>query len=62
MKGGIVLKNKKLIYKIKTPCSQCPYALEKVYTLINPCPQCKSEGYQMFERFKKERTENSLSV
>ena len=58
----LLLYIKKLVDRIKQPCPKCPYALAQVHTLINPCPQCKSEGYQMFERFKKEQTGNSLSV
>lgn len=48
----------KLIYRIKPPCFQCPYTLEQVHTLIDPCPKCKATGYQMFEQFQKEQLRN----
>lgn len=35
------------------PCPQCPYKLGLVHTLVNPCPQCKKNDYQTFERFLK---------
>ena len=44
---------KQLIHQIKPPCDKCPYKLGLVQTLINPCPQCKESGYQMFEQFTK---------
>lgn len=47
-----------LIYQIKPPCAKCLYKLGQTYTLINPCPQCKENGYQMFERFQKRISEN----
>lgn len=37
----------------KKPCSKCPYKLGTVKTLINPCPQCKLNGYDSYERFLK---------
>lgn len=37
--------------QIKAPCAKCPYKLGLVKTLVNPCPQCKANGYCMFERF-----------
>lgn len=42
----------KLIDQKKPPCSQCPYKLRLIETLINPCPQCMENDYQTFERFK----------
>ncbi len=43
---------KKLFDKVtKSPCAKCPYTLGQVKTLVNPCPQCKINGYCMFERF-----------
>lgn len=39
----------------KSPCAKCPYTLGQVKTLVNPCPQCKANGYRMFERFTKGR-------
>ena len=43
----------KLIYQIKQPCPKCPYKLGTVKTLVNPCPQCKLNGYQSFKKFQK---------
>ena len=37
----------------KKPCAKCPYKLGIVETLINPCPQCKQNGYDSYERFLK---------
>ena len=48
------MKLKKLINQVKPPCSRCPYRLGLVHTTVNPCPQCKENGYQTFERFQKE--------
>lgn len=53
--GGDNVMNNKLIYKIKPPCPKCPYTLGQVHTLTNPCPGCRLNGYQMYERFLKEQ-------
>ena len=45
---------KKLFYKIHSPCSKCPYKLGVIKTLINPCLQCKMNGYSAFEQFQKQ--------
>lgn len=45
---------KQLIHQIKPPCDKCPYKLGLVHTVVNPCPQCKANGYQTFERFQKQ--------
>jgi len=45
---------KDLLRQIKPPCAKCPYKLGLVQTLVNPCPQCRDNGYQMFERFQRE--------
>lgn len=37
----------------KAPCPKCPYKLGIVKTLVNPCPQCKLNGYRSFEQFQK---------
>ena len=37
-----------------SPCAKCPYKLGLVHTLVDPCPQCKENSYQMFERFQKQ--------
>ena len=39
---------------IQPPCARCPYKLGQIQTLINPCPQCKAEGYKAFERFLRQ--------
>ena len=48
------LKVKDLIHHMNPPCAKCPYKLGLVQTLINPCPQCKENGYQTFERFQQQ--------
>ena len=48
------LKLKKLIHHMNPPCAKCPYKLGLVHTVVNPCPQCKEDGYQTFERFQKQ--------
>lgn len=48
---------KDLLHQIKPPCDKCPYKLGLVQTLINPCPQCKANGYQTFERFKNQTSQ-----
>lgn len=37
--------------KLIKPCGKCPYKLGFVKTLINPCPQCKPDGYSAYEHF-----------
>lgn len=46
------MKMKKMVYRIKCPCSKCPYKLGILHTFINPCVQCMENGYQMFEWFQ----------
>lgn len=46
-----------LIHQIKPPCARCPYKLGLVQTLTNPCPQCREDGYRMYELFNKFRWE-----
>ncbi len=43
---------KKIMYKIKPPCPKCPYTLGQVRAPVNPCPQCKANGYRSYELFK----------
>lgn len=43
---------KQLIHQIKPPCDKCPYKMGLVHTVVNPCPHCKENGYQTFERFQ----------
>lgn len=45
---------KRLNYKWKAPCNKCPYKLGQIQTVINPCPQCKLNGYQGYEQLKKQ--------
>lgn len=52
------MKIKDLIQHMNLPCFKCPYKLGLVQTLINPCPQCKENGYAMFERFQKQKLKN----
>ena len=42
------------LYQVKPPCDKCPYKLGLVRTVVNPCPQCKANGYKTYERFTKE--------
>ena len=49
-----------LIYKIKPPCDKCPYKLGLVHTVVNPCPQCKANGYQSYEMFKKQLSKEAV--
>ena len=42
------------LYQVKPPCDKCPYKLGQVHTVVNPCPQCKANGYKTYERFTKE--------
>lgn len=53
---------KKLIYQIKPPCHKCPYTLGLVHTVKNPCPECKANGYQTFERFKRIASKEPMSL
>ena len=43
---------KEVLYRLNPPCSKCPYKLGTVKTPVNPCPQCKANGYQFYERIK----------
>lgn len=38
----------------KKPCPKCPYTLGLIQTLINPCPECKRNGYRSYEWFQKQ--------
>lgn len=42
--------------QLKAPCAKCPYKLGLVKTLVNPCPQCKANGYMTY----KQLTENKF--
>lgn len=43
----------KKIKHIIPPCRKCPYKLGYVKTLVNPCPQCKLNGYSSYDHFLK---------
>lgn len=45
------MKLKEFISQKKAPCGKCPYQLGSVETLTNPCPQCKRNNYDSYERF-----------
>lgn len=47
------MKLNHLLHQINPPCAKCPYELGQVQTLTNPCPQCKENGYRMYERFQQ---------
>lgn len=51
------MKVNKLIQQLKTPCNKCPYQLGQVHTAVNPCPQCKVNGYKTYGQFTKKHTE-----
>lgn len=42
----------KIVHKIKPPCPKCPYMLGQVRTTVDPCLQCKANGYRSCELFK----------
>ncbi|MBR4210990.1 MAG: hypothetical protein IKR84_01200 [Oscillibacter sp.] len=42
-----------ILRRLKAPCARCPYKLGLVRTLVNPCPQCRADGYAMFEQFRR---------
>jgi len=50
----LTLKLNDLFHQIKPPCDKCPYKLGLVQTLTNPCPQCKENGSQTFERLQQQ--------
>lgn len=52
------MKAKELIHHTNPPCAKCPYKLGLVYSVVNPCPQCKENSYQTFERFQKQALED----
>lgn len=35
----------------KPPCSKCPYKLGIIKATVNPCPQCKLNGYSAYKHF-----------
>ena len=47
------MKMTDIIQQMNQPCAKCPYKLGLVQTLISPCPQCRENGYQMFDRYQK---------
>ncbi len=38
----------------KKPCAKCPYKLGQMQTVKNPCPECRLNGYQSYEWFRKQ--------
>lgn len=50
-----------LKYILQKPCSKCPYTLEQVRTIKNPCPECKANGYQTYEWLQKQLKGNSAA-
>lgn len=53
---------KNLLHQIKPPCDKCPYTLGLIQTTVNPCPQCKLNGYQSYEWFLKQLTEGREDI
>lgn len=45
------MKLKEFISQKKAPCGKCPYKLGIIETPANPCPQCKRNNYDSYERF-----------
>lgn len=43
--GGLVCESEKDYFAKKLPCRKCPYKLEIIKTLANPCLQCKQNNY-----------------
>ena len=39
---------------LKAPCARCPYKLGLVRAIVNPCPQCRANGYSLFEQLRKQ--------
>lgn len=61
-RGVMTMKIKDLFYAVKPPCPKCPYTLGQVHTLVNPCPECRVNGYRTYEQFQKklpERPDNT---
>ena len=46
------MKMNQLLHQIMPPCAKCPYKLGLVHAIVNPCPQCKENGYKMFTQFR----------
>lgn len=45
------MRQKEIISQKKAPCGKCPYKLGIIETPANPCPQCKRNNYDSYERF-----------
>ena len=39
---------KKFLNKIIPPCRKCPYTLGRVKFVVNPCPECRANNYNMY--------------
>lgn len=50
------MKLKQMMYKIKPPCTKCPYKLGTLQAMYDPspCPLCMLDGYKMFEVFQRQ--------
>ena len=44
---------KKLLRRIKPPCPKCPFTLVQVQFVKDHCPECKANGYRMYEQLIK---------
>lgn len=47
------MKLQVLLYKLYPPCPRCPYRLGLIKTTVNPCPQCKMNGYNSYITYRK---------
>lgn len=54
------MKGMNAVRQPNSPCAKCPYKLGLVHTVVNPCPYCKENDYQTFERFRKQASEGGL--
>lgn len=51
---------KDLKKKLIKPCDKCPYKLGIVSMLVNPCPQCKDNGYKTYERLISQKNNDEM--
>lgn len=47
--------------QLKAPCAKCPYKLGAVKTLVNPCPQCKANGYMTYKQLMESKFDKNNS-
>lgn len=50
------MKNK--LNKSIHPCTKCPYKLGLVRTVVNPCPQCKQNGYSFYKQYTQNKVKD----